>query len=147
MTLWQQVRTAARTRLVSQLPGQLMGSGVATPTVYTVQPRQQAVLPYVVIDRVSDVREQALEDAPMVTTLDFQVRVVSLAEGTSPTGTHSRYEDAVREILERHELTLLAGWQVGKINYLQSLTIQENDDGLVSVLEFTLIGSKIILSP
>jgi hypothetical protein len=146
MTLWQQVRTAVRTRLIAQLPAQLAGKA-ATPTVYTVQPRQQAVLPYVVIDRVSDVREQALADAPMVTTLDFQVRIVSLAEGASPTGTHSRYEDAVREILERYELTLLAGWQVGKINYLQSLTIQENDDGLVSVLEFTLIGSKLIPSP
>jgi hypothetical protein len=140
MTLWQQVRSAVRSKLVSGLPTKLSGSGLATPTVYTVQPRQQAVLPYVVAERVSDVREQALEDSPLVTTLDFQVRIVSLAEGTNPVGAHSAYEDAVREVLERTQLTLLVGWTVCKINYLQSLTIQENDDGLVSVLEFTLIG-------
>jgi hypothetical protein len=138
MTLWQQVRTAARTRLVTQFPIDL--TGMPSPTVYTVQPRQQAVLPYVVIERVSDVREQALRDSPLVTTLDFQVRVVSLAEGTDPLSRHSRYEDAVRTILERFNLTGLTGWTVGKINYLQSLTIQENDDGIISVLEFTLIG-------
>ncbi len=138
MTLWQQVRTAARTRLVTQFPVDL--TGLPSPTVYTVQPRQQAVLPYVVIERVSDVREQALQDSPLVTTLDFQVRIVSLAEGTDPLGRHSRYEDSVRTILERFNLTGLTGWTVGKINYLQSLTIQENDDGIISVLEFTLIG-------
>lgn len=138
MTLWQQVRTAARTRLIAQFPIDL--TGMPSPTVYTVQPRQQAVLPYVVLERVAEPREQALEDSPLVTTLDFQVRVVSLAEGTDPLGRHSRYEDAVRSILERFNLTGLTGWTVGKINYLQSLTIQENDDGLISVLEFTLIG-------
>jgi len=138
MTLWQQVRTAARTRLTTQFPVDL--TGLPGPTVYTVQPRQQAVLPYVVIERVSDVREQALQDSPLVTTLDFQVRIVSLAEGTDPLGRHSRYEDSVRTILERCNLNGFTGWTVGKINYLQSLTIQENDDGIISVLEFTLIG-------
>jgi hypothetical protein len=138
MSLWQQVRTAARTRLIAQLPGNL--TGVTVPTVYTVAPRQQAVLPYVVVERVADVREQALTDSQRVTTLDFQVRIVSMAEGTSPTTNHAQYENAVMRILERHRLTGLTGWTVDKINYLQALTIQENDDGLVSVLEFTVLG-------
>jgi len=138
MTLWQQVRAAVRTRLVTRLPIEI--PSITGLTVYTVQPRQQAVLPYAVVERVSDVREQALEDSPLVTTLGFQVRIVSLVEGATPIATHSLYEDAIRKTLERHKLTGLNGWTVSKINYLQTLTIQESDEGLVSVLDFTLIG-------
>ena len=138
MSLFQQVRAAARTRLVTQLPSNL--TGAATPTVYTVAPRQQAVLPYVVIERVSDVREQAFDDTVRVTTLDFQCRIVALAEGTNPAATMAQYENAVMRILERHKFTGLTGWAVSEINYLSTLTLQENEDALSSVLEFTLLG-------
>lgn len=140
-TLWQAVRSRIRTVLVAEFPSQLPAQATPTiPTVYTVSPRQNAVLPYVVAERVSDVRNQMLSDSAKVTTLDFQVRIVSAASGATPTATHAMYEHAVREILERTKLTGLWDWQVDKINYQQSLTISETDDGLISVQEYTLIG-------
>lgn len=139
-TLWQQVRTATRTRLVTQLPTILTGSGAAVPTVYTNEPRNNAALPFVVVERVADVRNQVFDDDKRVTVLDFQVRIVSIGRVANASNTQGMYENAVMRALERHKLTGLTGWTVDKINYVQSLTVQETDDAIVSIVEFTLLG-------
>lgn len=138
-SLWQQFRIAARSELVS-VYNTLIGQTI--PTVYTNEPRRVAALPFAVIERVSEVEDQSFDDTDRVKVLDFQVRVVSPGSAGRPATDHEVLCERTETGLRRKKLTL-ANWHVDKINYQQTLTVQETDDAIVSVLEFTVIGHPL----
>jgi hypothetical protein len=135
-SLWQEFRTACRTSLTTAY-GSLIG--VSVPVVYTNEPRNRAALPFAVIERVSEIEDQSFADTDRVKILDFQVRIVSLGSGSRPATNHETLCEATEVAVRRQKYTL-SNWTVSKINYQQTMTVQETDDAIVSVLEFTVIG-------
>jgi hypothetical protein len=135
-SLWQEFRAACRTSLTTAY-GSLVG--VSVPVVYTNEPRNRAALPFAVIERVSEIEDQSFADTDRVKILDFQVRIVSLGSGARPATNHETLCEATEVAVRRQKYTL-SNWTVSKINYQQTMTVQETDDAIVSVLEFTVIG-------
>lgn len=142
-SLWQQFRIAARTELTTAYVGL---TGITAPSVFTTEPRNRAALPFSVIERVSEVEDQSFDDADEVTILDFQVRINTIGGGARPSTDHETICRATKIALRRKKLTL-TNWLVSKINYQQTLTVQETDDAIVSVLEFTVIGHPKPVTP
>lgn len=138
-SLWQEFRAACRTDLVAYYATQFVGPTPTVP-VYTNEPRNRAALPFVVIERVSEIEDQSFADSDRVKVLDFQIRIVSRADGATPALTHENLCELTEARVRRRVYTL-TNWTVDKTNYQQTLTVQETDDAIVSVLEFTVIGN------
>lgn len=142
-SLWQEFRIECRTAL---LAGYAANMPAIVVPVFTNEPRNRAALPFAVIERVSEVEDQSFDDADRVKVLDFQVRIVSLGTGATPASTHETVCEVTERTIRRVKYTL-TNWLVSKINYQQTLTVQETDDAIVSVLEFTVIGHPKPVTP
>ena len=142
-SLWQEFRVACRTVL---LAGYAAHSPALVIPVYTNEPRNRTALPFAVIERVSETEDQSFDDADRVKILDFQIRIVSLGTGATPAATHETVCEVTETTIRRVKFTL-TNWLVSKINYQQTLTVQETDDAIVSVLEFTVIGHPKPVTP